>query len=229
MTWVEVSGKTLDEAKEAAARELGVSVDEIEVEVLDEESKGFLGIGQSKVRIKAATIDNTLYAEEITEPATSDSSDESAPVGERAVALVGTILKAMQFEATPKLVSESDEEIQIDIFGESEDVGRLIGRHGQTIDALQYLVGIAINRDNPYKLRVLLDAEGYRMRHQQMIEAKALDLARRVKEAGEEAVLEPQNARDRRIMHMILADNPDVYTYSEGEGEDRHIVISPKK
>lgn len=150
-------------------------------------------------------------------------------MGQSAVSLLETILKAMEFDARPELVSENPEEIQIEISGETDDIGRLIGRHGQTLDALQYLIGIAINRERYEKMRVLLDAEGYRERHKQALEARILDLAVKVKEAGQEAVLEPQSARDRRIVHMVLADDPEVNTYSEGEGENRHIVITPRK
>lgn len=152
-----------------------------------------------------------------------------ATMGQSAVSLLETILKAMEFDARPELVSENPEEIQIEISGETDDIGRLIGRHGQTLDALQYLIGIAINRERYEKMRVLLDAEGYRERHKQALEARILDLAVKVKEAGQEAVLEPQSARDRRIVHMVLADDPEVNTYSEGEGENRHIVITPRK
>ncbi|HOM72699.1 MAG TPA: RNA-binding cell elongation regulator Jag/EloR, partial [Armatimonadota bacterium] len=156
-----------------------------------------------------------------------DSEAES--VGAEAMLVLSRVLEAMKFEAEPKLVSETPEEIQIEIHGSSEDIGRLIGRHGQTLDALQYLVAIAANRGRYDKIRVVLDAEGYRERHKQIIEAKARELARQVKEAGQEAVLEPQNPRDRRIVHMALVDDPDVITYSEGEGDERHVVISPKK
>ncbi|MEN6371144.1 MAG: RNA-binding cell elongation regulator Jag/EloR [Armatimonadota bacterium] len=155
--------------------------------------------------------------------------EESGSFGEQALRLLETILDAMQFNVKPELVSEDDEEIQINLTGDSNDIGRLIGRHGQTLDALQYIVSIAINRSSSYKIRTLLDAEGYRERHKQMLEAKALEIARQVKELGEEAVLEPQSARDRRIIHVLLADSTDVVTYSEGEGEYRHIVISPHK
>jgi len=110
-----------------------------------------------------------------------------------------------------------------------EDVAILIGRHGQTLDALQYLVGIIANRDPHARRRVTLDAEGYRERHRQALEKTALDYARAVKDEGKEAVLEPQSARDRRIIHVALAEHPDVYTYSEGEGDERHVVISPRK
>ncbi|MEN6521215.1 MAG: RNA-binding cell elongation regulator Jag/EloR [Armatimonadota bacterium] len=155
--------------------------------------------------------------------------EESGSFGEQALGLLETILNAMQFKVKPELVSEDDEEIQINLTGDSNDIGRLIGRHGQTLDALQYIVGIAINRSSMQKIRTLLDAEGYRERHKQTLENKTLEIARQVKELGEEAVLEPQSARDRRIIHVLLADDPNVVTYSEGEGEDRHIVISPQK
>jgi len=237
MTWIEASGKTLEEAKQAAATELGVAVDRICAEILDED-KGFLGFGHL-VRIRATVMDDEQNG--IEEPSDSADTDEfeasidanvdseAESVGAEAMLVLSRVLEAMKFEAEPKLVSETPEEIQIEIHGSSEDIGRLIGRHGQTLDALQYLVAIAANRGRYDKIRVVLDAEGYRERHKQIIEAKARELARQVKEAGQEAVLEPQNPRDRRIVHMALVDDPDVITYSEGEGDERHVVISPKK
>ncbi len=228
MTWIEASGKTLEDAKETAARELGVPVEEMEVEVLEEESKGFLGIGQNKVRIRAASRFVESVPDDEPDPI-DDPQMEEETAGEQAAELLGKILRAMDFDAIPKIVSETDEEIRIDITGESEDIGRLIGRHGQTLDALQYLLSIAVNRNQGQRLRILLDAEGYRDRHQQMLESRARELARKVKETGQEAVLEPQSPRDRRIIHVALMDDPDVETYSEGEGDYRHVVISPKK
>lgn len=231
MTWVEVSGKTLDEAKTAAAEQLGVPTDQLLVEVLEEEAKGFLGFGQPKVVIRASILDSAEsdvqdigMPEQITESASEYSSK-----GAQAVGFLQRILEAMHFDAQPNLVSETDEEIQIDITGESDDIGRLIGRHGQTLDAIQYLVGIIINRDPLRRVRILLDAEGYRERYNQMLEERVRELAKSVKESGEEAVIEPQSPRDRRVVHMALADDPDVCTYSEGEGNNRHIVISPRK
>ncbi len=90
-------------------------------------------------------------------------------------------------------------------------------------------MGICAGRTTNVKRRVILDAEGYRQHHKETLEDKAREYAKYVKEEGKEAVLEPQSPRDRRIVHMALSDNPDVYTYSEGEGENRHVVISPKK
>lgn len=223
MTWVEVSGKTLEEAKEIAAGELGVSVDQLEVEVVDEGSKGFLGIGQPKVTIRATTSDGQSVS--VGEEDHANASSKAAQI----ISMLEQVLRAMEFDAKPVLVSETDEDISVDIVGKSEDLGRLIGRHGQTLDALQYLLALAVNKQDQNKIRVTLDTEGYRERHRQMLEAKAHEYARQVKEMGSEAVLEPQSPRDRRLVHMALADDPDVCTYSEGEGEARHVVISPKK
>jgi spoIIIJ-associated protein len=240
-SWVEASGKTLEEAKEAAANELGVPVEQIEVEVLEEAPKGLFGLGQAKVRIRAGVPEveagvlpeeaESLEAEPEEQPeAEAEVAEEPAlSKADRAIAMLKSVFEAMRFIAEPVLVSETDEEVQIDIVGASEDLGRLIGRHGQTLDALQYLLAISVNRGDPDKVRILLDAEGYRERHKQMLEARAREYAAKVKETGDEAVLEPQSARDRRIIHMALADEPDIYTYSEGEGDDRHVVISPKK
>ncbi len=150
-------------------------------------------------------------------------------IGSQALEFLNQILNTMQFDAHPELVSETDEEVNLTISGESEDIGRLIGRHGQTLDALQYIVSIAINRRADQRCRILLDAEGYRGRHQQALEEKVLQIAEQAKLTGEEAVLEPQSPRDRRIVHMILADDPNIVTYSEGEGDSRRVVISPKK
>jgi len=231
MTWVEASGKTLEEAKKAAARELGVSVDQLQVEVLEEGARGFLGITQPRVRIRAAVLGTEPEPVEVESVVQPEIVARVIPPSkaEQTIRMLEDVLAAMEFDARPELISETDEEIQVNITGSSDDVGRLIGRHGQTLDALQYLLAIAVNRGDPHKVRILLDAEGYRDRHRQMIEAKARDYARQVKATGREAVLEPQSARDRRIVHMALADDPDIYTYSEGEGDDRHVVISPRR
>jgi len=235
MGWIEAAGKTLEEARAAAASELGVPADQIEVEVLEEGARGFLGIAQPKVRIRARALAEeseetpaAVQEEEIGEQA-AVPSETGISKAQRALRMLEDVLQAMRLEAQPRLVSETDEEVQIEIVGAPDDIGRIIGHHGQTLDALQYLAAIAVNRHEPGRVRILLDAEGYRDRHRQMLEAKAHEYARKVKETGSEAVLEPQSARDRRIVHMALADDPDVYTYSEGEGEDRHVVISPRK
>lgn len=219
MDWIEASGKTIEEAVEAAAAQLGVSADQLQTEVVEEGSKGILGLGHTDVKIKAAVAGTSMDVPGI----------EAGEKGQRVLDLLSGILAAMEFDTKPVLIAEDDEEILIDIRGASEDIGRLIGRQGQTLDALQYILAVSVNRRDMYRTRIILDAEGYRDRHQKQLEQKAREFAEAVKGSGEEAVFEPQSPRDRRIVHMALADNPDIITYSEGEGDDRHVVISPRK
>lgn len=243
MELIEVSGRTLEEAVQAAALELGVSTDAIDYEIVEEGTKGFLGLGQVPTTVKARIKDGYTGPvepkpqETKPEPAVpieDISEEEPAAVSaggdafvDRSVSMVSDIVKAMGIDATVKLKSAEPEEIMIEIDG--RDSAILIGKQGQTIDALQYLVGLILSKEFDVRRRVILDAERYRARHQEMLEKKAREYADAVKAAGKEAVLDPQPARDRRIVHMSLADDPDVYTYSEGIGDDRHVVISPKK
>ena len=210
MRTIEISARTVEEAKQLAAEKLQVSADQIEIEILEEGGKGFLG------RSKPTLIKATTEAEPVTSEREESAPPSDVPSNENQAEWVLTLLRnalsAAKLDATPKLISGADDEINIELSG--EDVAILIGKHGQTIDALQYLMGVALGRAFDTRLRVTLDAEGY---------------ARRVKEMGEEAVLDPQAPRDRRIVHMALADDPDVYTYSEGDGYERHVVISPRK
>ncbi|MGQ9455476.1 MAG: RNA-binding cell elongation regulator Jag/EloR [Armatimonadota bacterium] len=265
MDGIEVSGRTLDEALQLASQRLGVSLDEIEYEVVEEGSKGFLGLGQTPAVVRAwiketerkqpAMSEEALQepvrelgeagasgGEETGEPGEEcwEPEEEAEPVEqaeppseEETDLLVETVLRAtqeiiepMNVKARAVLRSATPEEIVVDLAG--PEVGILIGRRGQTLEALQYLVGVIVNRRVRCRRRIILDAENYRARHREMLERKAREYAKAVKEQGKEAVLEPQCARDRRIIHMALADDPDVYTYSEGEGENRHVVISPR-
>lgn len=247
MNKVEVSGRTLEEAVQLAAQELGVSVDAVEYDVEEEGSKGFLGFGQTptviyawvKEGVEPGTPPAVKYGE-TEEEATAEESfygvtpeigqkpgDDSSVIAGNAMRMLEEIVKAMGVDIKPALINTAEDEITIDLAG--QDVAILIGKGGQTLDALQYLLSIIANRGYETKRRITLDAEHYRERHQQMLERKALDYARAVKEKGREAVLEPQPPRDRRIIHMALAGDPEVYTYSEGAGDERHVVISPKK
>ncbi len=129
--------------------------------------------------------------------------------------------------AKASVKSMEDNQVVLEIL--SGEPATIIGKHGQTIDAIQYLVGVMTNKRLPEKVRVVVDVEGYRSKREEALTNQAHFLASKVKETGEEAVLEPLHANERRIIHSALADDPDVYTYSEGEEPDRHIVISPKK
>ena len=263
MKIIEANGRTVEEAIEMAARELGIGIDDMEYEVVEAGSKGFLGLLGTPSHIKAwakescscsctcaheevAPVELPAEPVQVSAPAAEPiiakasatvscavSKDESPEPGnedEFVKALMNVlvdVLKAMNLDAKPELKSSSSEEVEINIAG--EDVAILIGKHGQTLDALQYLIGIAASNVVHSERRVTLDAEGYRERRKQMLERKAREYADAVRAQGREAVLDPQPARDRRIIHMTLADDPYVYTYSEGERDDRHVVISPKK
>lgn len=249
MDRVEVSGRTLEEAVQIAAQELGVPTDAIEYEVAEEGTKGFLGFGGTPtvvtawvkegyepgegVAVQPEPVGEEIEMEEV-EAETVDYTQPVSPEGitaddfaNRVMAVLGDIIEAMDLDAKPVLKSVVEEDVEIDLVG--KDVAILIGKGGQTLDALQYLVAIAANKGTPDKRRVVLDAEGYRDRHRRTLEKIAREYADAVKDKGREAVLDPQPARDRRIIHMALVDDPDVYTYSEGYGDDRHVVISPKK
>jgi spoIIIJ-associated protein len=128
-------------------------------------------------------------------------------------------------EAEVELVGTSDREISLEI--SAHNAGMLIGRHGETLDALQLIVAIGANKGFREGARIVLDTEGYRNRHVKMLEDMARSYASKVKERGQELVVEDLKAYERRIIHMTLRDEPDVETYSEGDGTDRVLVISP--
>jgi spoIIIJ-associated protein len=138
------------------------------------------------------------------------------------------ILKLGSLDATARIESIDGETVTLEASG--ADAGLLIGRRGQTLHALQHLLLVMMTHTEaaPPGFRLTLDADSYRKRRQAALEELARALAIQVSESGEEAVLEPLNALERRIVHTVLADNPDVETYSEGEGLERHVVISPR-
>ena len=138
------------------------------------------------------------------------------------------ILKLGSLDATARIESIEGETVTLEAVG--PDAGLLIGRRGQTLHALQHLLLVMMTHSetSPPGFRLTLDADSYRKRRQAALEDLARSLAIQVTESGEEAVLEPLNALERRIVHTVLADNPDVETYSEGEGLERHVVISPR-
>ncbi len=108
------------------------------------------------------------------------------------------------------------------------DAALLVGPHGQTLDALQYLLTLMTNKGRPQRIRLTVDADGYRARRAKKLTDFALELAAQVAATGEEALTDPLNAMDRRLIHTALVDHPDVQTYSEGDDPNRYIVISPR-
>lgn len=207
MKTLEVAGKTVEDAIEKSLIELKTDRESIDVEIIEKGSKGFLKIfGVKQAKIKVVCRKN--FAKE-------------------AKAFLERILDAMNIEAEIS-VKEVKDNLYIDLKGKS--MGVLIGYRGETLDALQYLVSLAINKgvDGGYK-RVILDTEGYRAKREETLIRLADKLAKRVKLYGKIVKLEPMNPYERRIIHSRLQNNSYVKTYSEGEEPYRRIVIELKK
>lgn len=222
MESLEMSGKTVQEAIERALQKLGVSREEIKVTVLREGKSGMFGIGAEEAEILVEPID-----------------DNQAPVNEsdaegHARQIIEELLRLMDFQAKvikeESFIGHDDENrmpITFNITGD-DDVGILIGRHGQTIASLQYLVRIILTHLMENSPPVIIDIDGYKERRYNALRETAKRLAEQVKTRRIPFTLEPMPAIERRIIHMTLANDPNVTTQSTGEGEARKVIISPK-
>ena len=240
MEEIVMSARTVDEAIELALKELDVDRDEAEVEILSRGKTGFLGIGSEVARVRArklsaggaapgtaaepsATGGAAATAE--TETATADTDTAAGA----ATAVVGRILEAAGVNVTRTLRTANDPETGgpiIDLAG--EDSGLLIGRRGQTLQALQFLVNMIVRKDHE-GVRVVLDVENYRQRRESSLRDMAVKVAERVAQTNRGITLEPMPPADRRIIHTTLTDHPGVTTESTGEGEGRKVMVMPKR
>ena len=206
MKVVEKSAKTVEDAVSAALAELELTKDEVIIEVLEEPSKGIFGlIGSKQAKVKVTEKENSL-----------------AKARNFLMDIFGKMELDVQIDC-----NELDEYTVIDISG--PDLGILIGRRGDTLDALQYLVNLTANRNAEKRIKIILDVEGYRKRREDTLNRLALRLADKARRKGHDVILEPMNPHERRVIHTALQNHRDVYTYSEGEEPYRKIVISPKK
>lgn len=206
MKAVEKVGKTIDEAVELGLQEFGVLRDEVIIEVLEEPSKGLFGlIGGRPAKVKLTLKDNPAR---------------------RANRFLNDVFKAMEL---PVDVSITEQDQLLNVNMEGPDLGVLIGRRGETLDSLQYLVNLVVNKDQEQRRKVVLDVEGYRLRREETLQKLASRLADKARQRGRSVVLEPMNSQERRIIHTALQGRDDIYTFSEGEEPFRKIVISPKK
>jgi len=205
MKSVEKSGRTVDEAISAALEVLGVPSDRVKVEVLEEGKSGFLGIG-AKPAVVRVTLRETRR--------------------ERVERFLEDVCGAMDVDVTLSVRSEPDY-VYMDVNG--REAGMLIGHHGQTLEAMQYLVNLVAGKSEEDGQRIVLDVEGYRKRREETLVRLASRLAERVRREGEPVVLEPMSAHERRVIHLALQDSPDVSTGSEGEEPFRRVVIQPKR
>lgn len=207
MDWREFTAKTVDEALTNAMLELNTTIDNLEYEIIEKETSGFLGIfgkpGKIRVRIKETVEGN-------------------------AKKFLTDVLKAMNVSADLD-IKYDEENSNLDINLDGEDMGVLIGKRGQTLDSLQYLVSLVINKNSENYIKVKLDTENYRERRKETLENLAKNIAFKVKKTRRAVTLEPMNPYERRIIHSALQGDKFVETYSEGEEPYRRVVINIKK
>ena len=209
MEYKEFTGKSIDDALTNATVSLGVTSDQIKYEVVEEGSTGFLGIGSKDAVIKVV-ISSTEDPKEV------------------AKEFLDGVFEAMQLEVNISMeFDESDKTLSIDLAG--PEMGVLIGKRGQTLDSLQYLTNLAVNRSSEDYTRVKIDTEDYRRRRKETLENLAKNMASKVKRTKKAVTLEAMNPYERRIIHSALQNDNNVTTHSEGEEPYRYVVITLKK
>ena len=216
-----MSARTVEEAIELALKELDVDRDEAEVEILSRGKAGFLGIGAELARVRVTRLS--------ADASSGGTAQEHTPAS-LATAAVGRILESAGVNVTRTLRASHDPETGgpvIDLAG--EDSGLLIGRRGQTLQALQFLVTLIVRRQLGEDVRVVLDVENYRQRRETSLRDMAAKVATRVAQTNRSITLEPMPPADRRIIHTSLSEHPEVRTESAGEGENRKVTIMPRR
>ena len=211
MKWVEKGGRTVDEAVEAAIEELGVNRDQVEVEILEEGSRGFLGlIGGKQPRVRVTVVDvRDATDTDVTDVDAVDVTDVRQQKIDAGLGFLKGLLDLIACPASMEFSLISEDTVLIEFSG--DNLGLIIGRRGQMLDALQSLVSTVANgRVEGEWLRFVLDAAGYRERREKTLQELALRMAERAKKQRRRRVLEPMNAMERRIIHMALADDDEV-------------------
>lgn len=207
MEFIEVSAKTVNDAITEACQKLTVTSDKLEYEVIEEGSSGFLGIGSKPAVIKAR------IKSSVEDTAKDFLKDVFTAMGM-------TVVVDVKYD-------ENDNSMEVDLSG--DEMGVLIGKRGQTLDSLQYLVSLVVNKNSENYIRVKVDTENYRQRRKETLENLAKNISYKVKRTKRPVSLEPMNPYERRIIHSALQNDRYVTTYSEGDEPFRHVVIVLKK
>ena len=203
MEYREFTGKTVEDAVMEAAIKLETTSDKLDYEILEKGSSGFLGIGSKSAKIKARKLMETV---------------------DRVEEFLADVFAAMQIDAKIEITENKEENtMNVDLSG--EDMGVLIGKRGQTLDSLQYLTSLVVNKEQQDYVRVKVDTENYRSRRKDTLENLAKNIAFKVRKTRKPVVLEPMNPYERRIIHSALQGNKYVETYSEGNEPYRHVVV----
>lgn len=209
MRTIETTGRTVEEAVEASLEELGVDPEQVEIEILEEPNRGLFGIlGSKQARVKVSV-----------KPSPKDIAQE----------FLFSVLEKMKMDVNVE-AEERDDYLYLSMTG--SNMGILIGRRGETLDALQYLTNLVVNKklaqQNGEHARIILDIEGYRSKREKTLVNLAEKISMRVRKTGSKVVLEPMNPHERRIIHSALQGDESVQTYSEGIEPYRKVVVAPK-
>jgi spoIIIJ-associated protein len=209
MKSIEMTGRTVEEAISAALQELQLEKSDVDIQILEEPSKGFLGIlGGKMARVQVAEKISPLKT---TKKFLEDVTNK-----------IGVSVEVLVQEET------DDQYVKMELVG--KDLGILIGRRGDTLDALQYLANLVANKNNNgERVKIIIDAEDYRKRREETLVKLALRMADKAKKTGQKVVLEPMNPQERRIIHTALQNEAQIETFSEGGEPFRKVVISLKK
>ena len=207
MEFTEFSAKTVDDAITEACQKLMVPSDKLEYEVVEEGSSGFLGIGAKPAIIRAKA---------------------KSSVADVAKDFLKDVFEAMNMAVVVD-VKYDEENKNVDIELSGDEMGVLIGKRGQTLDSLQYLVSLVVNKDSEEYIRVKVDTEDYRKRRKETLENLAKNIAYKVKRTKRSVSLEPMNPYERRIIHSALQNDKYVTTHSEGDEPFRRVVVTLKK
>jgi len=231
MEHVEAEGDTIDKAIESALRMLGVERDKVTIDILGEGKRGILGIGAKKARVRASLRKSLTLSETQREspPPKEKVVDEGAvEVGEKAKTVLAQIIRLIGVEAEIDVrPGEGEGEVVLDI--RADNSGLLIGRRGQTLEAMEYLLTrIVGGREGREGLQIVVDTEGYRERRKKSLEDMALHLGEKAKRQRKPVTVGDLSARDRRIIHAVLQDDPWVTTKSIGQGAYRRLLIIPE-
>ena len=225
MESLEISGRTVEEAIERALEQLGLARDDVEVTILKKGRPGFLRLGAEEATVRVTP---RLKNQENQENQEEDSAAALA------TKVLEELLALMKLEAAVELKPPSLDganpgarSIALEVKG--EDLGILIGRRGETLASLQYIVRLIVARYQKANVPIAIDVEGYKQRRYKVLRDLALRLAQKVKSSGQSITLEPMLPDERRVVHLALSVHPDVTTQSYGEGEARKVVVMPRR
>lgn len=254
MDYEEFSGKTIEDAITEACTKFTVTSDRLDYEIIDKGSAGFLGLNSHPAIIKAKPIpEGEIKTEEVKTEKEADEkkdviksevtekADRKAPNNEekknltedekneiikKADDFLNDVFKAMEIEVNKKIEFDNNSSLTVNL--EGPDMGVLIGKRGQTLDSLQYLVSLVVNKTKGGYIRVKVDTEDYRERRKKTLENLAKNLSYKVKRTRRPVTLEPMNPYERRVIHSTLQNDKFVTTHSEGEEPYRRVVITLK-